>query len=71
LSECSEYVSRLFSHEVKQDAKDVKVGTVIALMVNPGEDWKTVELPSATVPSPPPTSSPIAKPTAAAASESE
>lgn len=28
------------------DSKDVKVGTLIALMVNEGEDWKTVEMPS-------------------------
>ena len=27
--------------------KDVKVGTPIALMVAPGEDWKNVEIPSA------------------------
>ncbi|KAJ1521236.1 hypothetical protein ONE63_002921 [Megalurothrips usitatus] len=28
------------------DSKDVKVGSLIALMVSEGEDWKTVELPS-------------------------
>lgn len=32
--------------------KDVKVGTLIALMVAPGEDWKNVEIPSAAVPPP-------------------
>jgi hypothetical protein len=51
--------------------KDVKVGTLIALMVQPGEDWKNVEIPSPAVPSPPSAPSAIAKPTAAASSESE
>lgn len=31
---------------VPDDSKDVKVGTLIALMVAEGEDWKTVEMPS-------------------------
>lgn len=31
--------------QVQEDAKDVKVGTVIALMVAEGEDWKSVEVP--------------------------
>jgi len=30
--------------------KGVKVGTPIALMVSPGEDWKNVEIPSAAAP---------------------
>ena len=29
--------------QIKEDAKDIKVGTVIALMVGEGEDWKSVE----------------------------
>jgi dihydrolipoamide dehydrogenase-binding protein of pyruvate dehydrogenase complex len=71
LSECSEYANRLFSHQVKEDAKDVKVGTVIALMVNSGEDWKTVEIPSAAVPSAPSPPSTVAKPSVAVPSTSE
>jgi hypothetical protein len=71
LSECSEYANQLFSHQVKEDVKDVKVGTVIALMVNSGEDWKTVEIPSAAVPSAPSTPSTAAKPTVTAPSASE
>lgn len=38
------------------DSKDVKVGSLIALMVAEGEDWKSVDLPSgsgAAAPSPP------------------
>jgi len=30
--------------------KGVKVGTPIALMVLPGEDWRNVEIPSAAAP---------------------
>ncbi|PSN41718.1 Dihydrolipoyllysine-residue acetyltransferase component 1 of pyruvate dehydrogenase complex [Blattella germanica] len=60
---------------VKEDTKDVKVGTVIALMVAEGEDWKNVEMPAgAPAPSAPsapsaPASAPsaAAKPAAAAA----
>lgn len=33
---------------VPEDTKDIKVGTLIALMVGEGEDWKAVELPSGT-----------------------
>jgi hypothetical protein len=51
--------------------KYVKVGTLIALLVKPGEDWKNVEIPSVDVPSPPSTPSAIAKPTVATPSESE
>lgn len=63
-------------YQVQEEVKDVKVGTLIALMVAPGEDWKNVEIPSAavlppSVPSPP--SAPRAKiqPTATAPSEVE
>lgn len=28
-----------------EDSKDIKVGTLIALMVPEGEDWKSVEMP--------------------------
>lgn len=31
--------------QVGEDSKDVKVGTLIALMVPEGEDWKSVEMP--------------------------
>ncbi|XP_069156767.1 pyruvate dehydrogenase protein X component, mitochondrial isoform X3 [Procambarus clarkii] len=31
---------------VPEDTKDVKVGTLIAVMVEEGEDWKAVEMPS-------------------------
>ncbi|XP_023719887.2 pyruvate dehydrogenase protein X component, mitochondrial isoform X3 [Cryptotermes secundus] len=51
---------------VQEDVKDVKVGTLIALMVSPGEDWKNVEIPSATAPSPPSAPRATAKPTVAA-----
>jgi hypothetical protein len=45
--------------QVREDAKDVKVGTIIALMVAEGEDWKSVEVPkssdaSSSIPPPPP-----------------
>lgn len=43
--------------------KDVKVGTLIAIMVAPGEDWKNVEIPSAAVP-PPSVCSPPSTPSA-------
>jgi hypothetical protein len=44
--------------------KDIKVGTVIALMVAEGEDWKSVEVPkssdaSASAPPPPQLLSPL------------
>nr|XP_045581434.1 dihydrolipoyllysine-residue acetyltransferase component of pyruvate dehydrogenase complex, mitochondrial-like [Procambarus clarkii] len=32
--------------QVPEDTKDVKVGTLIAVMVEEGEDWKAVEMPS-------------------------
>lgn len=51
--------------------KAVKVGTLIAVMVSPGEDWKAVEIPSAAVPSPLPTPGTLAKPTVSAPSETE
>jgi hypothetical protein len=51
--------------QVREDAKDIKVGTIIALMVAEGEDWKSVEVPkssdaSSLAPSPP--SEPASKP---------
>jgi hypothetical protein len=64
-------------HQVQQDVKDVKVGTLIALMVAPGEDWKNVEIPSAaappvpSAPSPPSTPSAKTKPAATALSPVE
>jgi pyruvate/2-oxoglutarate dehydrogenase complex dihydrolipoamide acyltransferase (E2) component len=39
---------------VREDAKDIKVGTVIALMVAEGEDWKSVEIPKSSDASSPP-----------------
>ncbi|KAJ9599011.1 hypothetical protein L9F63_010468, partial [Diploptera punctata] len=43
---------------VKEDTKDIKVGTVIALMVAEGEDWKSVEgSASASSSAPPPSES--------------
>lgn len=32
--------------QVNENTKDIKVGTLIALMVAEGEDWQTVELSS-------------------------
>jgi hypothetical protein len=51
--------------QVQEDAKDVKVGTIIALMVAEGEDWKSVEVPKssdASSPPPLPSSAPTLKP---------
>ncbi|XP_063841867.1 pyruvate dehydrogenase protein X component, mitochondrial-like isoform X1 [Scylla paramamosain] len=42
--------------QVPDDTKDVKVGTVIALMVAEGEDWKNVEMPAIEGAAPTPTS---------------
>jgi hypothetical protein len=33
--------------QVPEDAKEIKVGSLIALMVAEGEDWKSVEVPAA------------------------
>lgn len=33
--------------KVPEDAKEIKVGSLIALMVAEGEDWKSVEVPAA------------------------
>jgi hypothetical protein len=40
--------------QVQEDAKDIKVGTIIAVMVAEGEDWKSVEVPKSSDASPPP-----------------
>jgi hypothetical protein len=32
--------------QIGDDAKDIKCGTLIALMVAEGEDWKDVEIPA-------------------------
>lgn len=64
-------------YQVQEEVKDVKVGTLIALMVAPGEDWKNVEIPSAAAPPPPSVPSPVSapstktKPSVAAPSEVE
>ncbi|XP_021940982.1 pyruvate dehydrogenase protein X component-like [Zootermopsis nevadensis] len=51
---------------VREDAKDIKVGTVIALMVAEGEDWRSVEVPKSSDASslapPRPPSEPASKP---------
>jgi hypothetical protein len=31
--------------QVQENTKDIKVGTIIALMVAEGEDWRSVEVP--------------------------
>ncbi|CAG0885302.1 unnamed protein product [Cyprideis torosa] len=41
---------------VPENTKDVKVGTLIALMVEEGEDWKSVEVPTISTSKPPETS---------------
>jgi hypothetical protein len=51
--------------------KDVKVGTLIALMVAPGEDWKNVEIPSAAAPPVPSAPSAKTKPATTALSPLE
>lgn len=48
--------------------KDVKIGTLIALMVAPGEDWRNVEIPSAVAPPVPSAPSAKTKPAASAPS---
>lgn len=52
--------------QVREDAKDIKVGTVIALMVAEGEDWRSVEVPKSSDASslapPRPPSEPASKP---------
>lgn len=35
----------MFAFQISENTKDVKVGTLIALMVPEGEDWNSVELP--------------------------
>ncbi|XP_045137031.1 pyruvate dehydrogenase protein X component, mitochondrial-like isoform X1 [Portunus trituberculatus] len=45
----ADYLAAVGASSVPQlpdDSKDIKVGTVIALMVAEGEDWKDVEMPS-------------------------
>ncbi|XP_069680394.1 pyruvate dehydrogenase protein X component-like [Periplaneta americana] len=51
---------------VREDVKDVKVGTVIALMVAEGEDWKNVEIPTSSGAPPAAAASPPSAPSAAA-----
>lgn len=42
---------------LKEDSKDVPVGKLIAVMVDPGEDWKSVEIPAEAADSSAPTES--------------
>ncbi|XP_046364149.2 pyruvate dehydrogenase protein X component-like [Haliotis rufescens] len=60
---------------VPDNTKDVKIGTLIAVMVEEGDDWQNVEIPAHTAPDtgppapptpPPSTPSPVATPAAAA-----
>ena len=32
--------------QLSEDTKDIAVGRMIAVMVDPGEDWKAVEIPA-------------------------
>jgi hypothetical protein len=57
--------------QVQQDVQGVKVGTPIALMVSPGEEWKNVEIPSAAAPPVPSALSAKTKPTVTALSQPE
>lgn len=36
----------IFLYQVPEDTKDVKVGTLIAVLAPEGEDWKTIEIPA-------------------------
>jgi pyruvate/2-oxoglutarate dehydrogenase complex dihydrolipoamide acyltransferase (E2) component len=56
---------------VQQDVQGVKVGTLIALMVSPGEDWKNVEIPSDAAPPVPSALSAKTKPAVTALSPLE
>jgi len=44
---------------VKEDTADVKVGTLVALTVDEGVDWKSVVVPSVSA-TPAPSSKPVA-----------
>jgi len=57
--------------QVQQDVQGVKVGTLIALMVSPGEDWKNVEIPSDAAPPVPSALSAKTKPAVTALSPLE
>lgn len=47
--------------QVEEGAKNIKLGSLIALMVEEGEDWKHVEIPK-DVSAPPPVPKPPAPP---------
>jgi hypothetical protein len=49
----------LFKIQVEEGAKNIQLGSLIALMVEEGEDWKQVEIPK-DVSAPPPVSKPPA-----------
>ena len=57
--------------QLPDDSKDVKVGTVIALMVAEGEDWKDVEMPAIEGAAPTPTPATEEAPRKAAEAEAE
>lgn len=50
--------------QMEEGSRAVRLGTLIALMVEEGEDWKTVEIPPpvAATPAPPPPAAPAAPP---------
>ncbi|XP_012140616.2 dihydrolipoyllysine-residue acetyltransferase component of pyruvate dehydrogenase complex [Megachile rotundata] len=56
---------------VQEGTKDIKIGTLIALTVDPGEDWKSVEMPDSAPAAAPsmPASAPASVPPASAVAE--
>jgi len=38
----------MYTHQIPEGAKDIKIGTLIALTVEADEDWKEIELPDTT-----------------------
>ena len=53
--------------KVPEDTKDVKVGSLIALMVGEGEDWKDVQIPGSAPAAATPAASAAPAPSAATA----
>lgn len=52
---------------MEEGSKNVRLGTLIALMVQEGEDWKQVEIPSLVSSQPAPAPPPAAAPPSSAA----
>lgn len=55
------FVLHSWLSQVPEDTKDVKVGTLIALMVEEGQDWKDVAIPGSAAAAPTPAAPKAAK----------